>query len=260
MSLFRRRRSARDDADLADDAEPTAVDDDADEPDAAKPDLDEPADTDLDDADDVDDEDTDADDEDDDERADAGPYDVDEMPDDELERLDLGSLKIPALPGVEVQIQANEQGEIAAVALIAGKSAVQVGAFAAPRTEGIWDEVRAELRKGLTAEGGKVSEVRGRYGTELAGRISTPDGPQDVRFVGIDGPRWFVRAVFHGAVAADVSAAPELVECLEQMVVDRGKEAMPVREPLPLRLPPEAVEQQQTAAEDTDGARAEGGR
>lgn len=250
MSLFRRRRSARDDADLADDAEPTAVADDADEPDDAEP---------ADDADEPDDAEPaeDADDDEADERADTGPYDADEVPDDDLERLDLGSLKIPALPGVEVQIQANEQGEIAAVALIAGNSAVQVGAFAAPRTEGIWDEVRAELRSGLVAEGGKVTEVPGPYGTELSGRISTPDGPQDVRFVGIDGPRWFVRAVFHGAVAADPSAAPELVACLERIVVDRGKEAMPVREPLPLRLPPEAVEQQQAAADD---AQAEGGR
>ncbi|GAA4211465.1 DUF3710 domain-containing protein [Actinocatenispora rupis] len=260
MSLFRRRRSAEDSADLADDAEPTVADD-ADEPDDA-----EESDA-ADDAADVDDtDDADDSDEDDDEageRAEAGPYDVDDAPDDDLERLDLGSLKIPAMPGVEVQIQANEQGEIAAVALIAGNSAVQVGAFAAPRTEGIWDEVRAELRTGLTAEGGKVREESGPYGRELAGRIATPDGPQDVRFVGIDGPRWFVRAVFHGAVATDRSAAPQLIECLENMLVERGKEAMPVREPLPLQLPPEAVAQQQAEAGDadgTDGSQVDGGR
>ncbi len=179
----------------------------------------------------------------------TGPYDVDEAPEDDLERLDLGSLKIPAMPGVEVQIQASEQGEVTSVALIAGKNAVQVGAFAAPRTEGIWDEVRAELLTGLKSDGAAVTETDGEYGTELRGRVKTPDGPQDIRFVGFDGPRWFLRAVFHGSVATTPKAAPELTECLLRIVVDRGKEAMPVREPLPLQLPAEAIAQQQAAAE-----------
>ena len=90
----------------------------------------------------------------------------------------------------------------------------------------------------------------------FAGRIKTPEGQQEVRFVGIDRPRWFLRAVFHGAVASDPASAPQLLECLEQIVVERGGEAMPVRDPLPLRLPPEAVAQQQAAqqaAADEDG-------
>ncbi len=185
-----------------------------------------------------------------DDAAETGPFDVDEAPEDGLERLDLGSLKIPALPGVEVQIQASEQGEVSSVALIAGKNAVQVGAFAAPRTEGIWDEVRAELLTGLKSDGATVSEADGEHGTELRGRVKTPDGPQDIRFIGFDGPRWFLRAVFHGAAATTPSAAPELTECLLRIIIDRGREAMPVREPLPLQLPAEAVAQQQAAAEE----------
>ncbi|WP_242419510.1 DUF3710 domain-containing protein, partial [Frankia sp. CpI1-P] len=37
-----------------------------------------------------------------------GPYDVTEVPEDDLHRLDLGSLRIPALPGVQVQFQVEE--------------------------------------------------------------------------------------------------------------------------------------------------------
>ncbi|WP_235489241.1 DUF3710 domain-containing protein, partial [Frankia sp. AvcI1] len=37
-----------------------------------------------------------------------GPYDVTEAPQDDLHRLDLGSLRIPALPGVQVQFQVEE--------------------------------------------------------------------------------------------------------------------------------------------------------
>jgi hypothetical protein len=67
----------------------------------------------------------------------------------------------------------------------------------------------------------------------------------DVRYVGVDGPRWFVRATFQGPVAADASAAPALWQCLEGLVVARDQEPRPVREPLPMRLPPEMAQQAQ---------------
>jgi hypothetical protein len=267
VSLFRRRRAERvDDAELSDSrSERSSSSADRDDADRAE----ETVDARKKGTRELDAEDLDASlDEDAEEIERVGPYDVDEAPDDDLERLDLGSLKIPALPGVEVQIQANEQGEVAAVALIAGANAVQLGVFAAPRTEGIWDEVRGELHAGLKSEGGTATEIDGDYGVELRGRIKTPNGPQDVRFVGVDGPRWFVRAVFHGKVATDPSAAPELVDCLRSVIVDRGREAMPVREPLPLRLPAEALQQQEEAAaqeaaepgDDIDGHQAPGRR
>jgi hypothetical protein len=242
VSLFRRRR-AGDKVPAAEDVESDVLDEDAD---------------DLTDADE--DEDGDSDEDDDVEAAESGPYDVGDAPDDDVERLDLGALKIPALPGVEVQLQANEQGAVASVTLLAGRNAVQVGVFAAPRSEGIWDEVRAELTDSLRAEGGRPTEVTGEYGPELTGRVKTPNGPQDVRFVGIDGPRWFVRAVFQGAVASNPDAAPELARVLRNLVVDRGDEPMPVREPLPLQLPPDALEQQRAAqeAEGPDGRQVPG--
>jgi uncharacterized protein DUF3710 len=183
----------------------------------------------------------------------VGPYDVDDAPDDDLERLDLGSMRIPAVAGVEVRMQASEQGQVGNVVLVTGGNALQLGVFAAPRSEGIWDEVRAELRDGIRKEGGTVTEQDGEYGPELRARVKTPEGPADVRFVGVDGPRWFVRAAFQGKVATDPSAAPELLECLHNLVVDRGKDAMPVMDPLPLHLPEEAVKQQEAEAE-ADGA------
>jgi hypothetical protein len=54
-----------------------------------------------------------------------------------------------------------------------------------------------------------------------------------------------VRCVFQGGVAVDPSSAGPLAECLHGLVVDRGHEAKPVREPLPLRLPRELAEQAQ---------------
>ncbi|BCJ57751.1 DUF3710 domain-containing protein [Micromonospora endophytica] len=180
-----------------------------------------------------------------------GPYDVSEAPDG-VQRLDLGSLQIPAVPDVEVRVQADQQGVIQQVVLVHGRSALQVGVFAAPRSEGIWDEVREEIRQSLFADGAAAQEVTGEYGTELHARVRTDDGLTELRFVGVDGPRWMVRAVYQGEAAGNPAAAGPLAQCLDGLVVDRGAEAKPVREPLPLRLPREAGEQVGSA--DTDAA------
>jgi Protein of unknown function (DUF3710) len=178
----------------------------------------------------------------------SGPYDIADAPHG-VERLDLGSLQIPAIADVEVRVQADPDGQIQQVVLVSGASALQLGAFAAPRTEGIWDEVREDIRTQLAADGVAAEEVEGAYGVELRSRVRTPEGLTDIRFVGIDGPRWMVRGVYQGPAAADPGQAGPLAECLKGLVVDRGVQAMPVREPLPLRLPREVTEQAQAQQE-----------
>ena len=170
-----------------------------------------------------------------------GPYDIAEAPS-EVERLDLGSLQIPATADVEIRVQANNEGIVQQVVLVNGDNALQLGVFAAPRSEGIWDEVREEIRKSLFGEGVAAEETEGEYGVELRARVRTGDGLTDLRFIGIDGPRWMVRGVFQGPAATDPSQAGRLVEVLHGLVVDRGQEAKPVREPLPLRLPKDAAD------------------
>ncbi|MEV4464487.1 DUF3710 domain-containing protein [Micromonospora echinofusca] len=179
-----------------------------------------------------------------------GPYDVSEAPEG-VQRLDLGSLHIPAVRDVEVRVQADPEGVIQQVVLVHGSNALQLGVFAAPRSEGIWDEVREEIRQSLFNDGAAAQEVQGEYGTELRARVRTPDGLTDLRFVGIDGPRWMVRGVYQGDAATDPNAAGPLAECLDGLVVDRGQEAKPVREPLPLRLPRDVTDQagEQAAAD-----------
>ena len=170
-----------------------------------------------------------------------------------VQRLDLGRLLIPAVEGVEVRVQANPDGGVEQIVLVHGNSALQLGVFAAPRSEGIWDEVREDIRKQLYSDGVAAEEIDGRYGVELKARVRTPDGLADIRFVGIDGPRWMVRAVFQGPAATDPAAARPLDEALRGLVVDRGGAAMPVREPLPLRLPREVAEQAAAGAASAGG-------
>jgi hypothetical protein len=183
----------------------------------------------------------------------SGPYDISEAPSG-VQRLDLGSLQIPAIDGVEVRVQANPDGAIQQVVLVNGANALQLGVFAAPRSEGIWTDVRAEIRKSLFNDGVAVEEGEGEFGPELRARVRTPDGLADIRFIGVDGPRWMVRGVYQGPAAADPNAAGVLAICLRELVVDRGLEAKPVREPLPLRLPKEMAAQAAAGQEAAETA------
>jgi hypothetical protein len=197
----------------------------------------------------------------------TGPYDISEAPDG-VERLSLGSLHIPIIDGVSIRVQANEEGVIQQVALMHADNALMLSVMAAPRNEGVWDEARADIRRELSAGGASVDDIRdGEYGTALRARVATPEGAVDLRFVGVDGPRWLLRAVFQGPVAVDPAASPLLMDSFHGLVVDRGRDAMPVLEVLPLRLPREIAEQAkaQAAAEEasrpaTNGVVPGGGR
>jgi hypothetical protein len=67
--------------------------------------------------------------------------------------------------------------------------------------------------------------------------------------VGVDGPRWFLRAMVQGRAAVDPSADADLLAAFADIVVDRGADAMAVRDPLPLRLPKDIQQQVEQHAE-----------
>ena len=71
-------------------------------------------------------------------------------------------------------------------------------------------------------------------------------------FLGVDGPRWFLRGVLSGRAAIDEAAAAPLVEVFKAAVVVRGTDPMAPRELLPLALPrdAEAAAAAETAALD----------
>ena len=59
---------------------------------------------------------------------------------------------------------------------------------------------------------------------------------QTARFVGVDGPRWFLRGLFLGS-AASAGGHDRLTGVFKDIAVVRGTEAMPSGEPLELRMP-----------------------
>ena len=176
-----------------------------------------------------------------------GPWDEDDAPDDTVNRVDLGGLLVPVPPDTEVRVDVNPEGEVVAATLVRGDSAMQVNVFAAPRTYGIWAEVREEIGTALRDGGGQARDVPGPPGVELHAAVPTqapgqPVGFAPARFIGVDGPRWFLRALLTGPAASDPAQAAELVSALNKIVVVRGNEAMAVRDPLPLRLPKEVAQ------------------
>ncbi|HYY09426.1 MAG TPA: DUF3710 domain-containing protein [Kineosporiaceae bacterium] len=183
-----------------------------------------------------------------------GPWDSAERPETEG-YVDLGGLRLAGRDGMELRLEIDEaSGAVNGVAVVLGGSAVLLHAYAAPRSEGIWDDIRTEIATGVTRQGGTADELPGPFGRELLVRVPVRSsdgrtGHQAQRFVGVDGPRWFLRAVFQGPAAHDEAAAAELEAVVRDVVVVRGAEAMAPREVLPLRLP-EAVQEAAEAAEE----------
>ena len=179
----------------------------------------------------------------------TGPFDEADA-DDDVERLDLGAMRVPVPQGCEVRVDMQDD-QVVAATIVDGRSALQIHAFAAPRSEGIWDGVREEIADSLRSSGGSAEEVDGPFGRELRARIPVPEGgpagqgggQQPARFLGVDGPRWFLRGLVTGAASTDPHQARVLEGAFRNVVVVRGGEAMAPRDLLPLRLPREALQQ-----------------
>ena len=169
-----------------------------------------------------------------------GPWDEAEIDfSDGIERLDLGGLLVKSTPGVDVQVQADEAtGAVTQLTFAQPGAAVQVQPYAAPKSGGMWQDVRGQIKSSITKGGGLVEEVNGSFGLELQTQITGDDGKmQPARFTGIDGTRWFLRAVFLGAAAKPGPEAATLEALVRELVVVRGGDAMPVGSPIPLKLP-----------------------
>ena len=145
--------------------------------------------------------------------------------------MDLGALLIAPAEGLQLRLEVEEATQrVVAVTMDLNGSSLQLQAFAAPRSEGLWDEIREQIGQSVGSQGGQVEEVQGGFGTELlaklpAGGADGSHGYRVARFIGVDGPRWFLRGVFGGEAAVDRDAAAGLESAVP---ADRGG---PRREP-----------------------------
>jgi hypothetical protein len=71
--------------------------------------------------------------------------------------------------------------------------------------------------------------------------VQMPDGQagtQPSRIIGVNGPRWMLRATLLGRPAFEPETAGPWEDVVADVVVRRGAQAMPVGAELPLSLPP----------------------
>lgn len=173
-------------------------------------------------------------------RAMMGPFDVSEVSPVQP-FIDLGAIKVTPRQGLQLRLDIEESTKrlVAATFDIDG-STMQVQVFAAPRSEGLWNEIRQQVADQIIKQGGTTEQVVGPFGPEIRAAIPTADGTRrPVRFIGVDGPKWFLRGVVSGPAASTPSRANTIEEVFRSIVVNRGVEPMPPRELLPLRMPPQ---------------------
>lgn len=175
-------------------------------------------------------------------RAQAGPLDESEA-NAVRPYVDLGGVKIVPREGLQLRLEVEEGSKrVVAVGLDYAGSTLQVQPFAAPRSTGLWHEIRQQIVDQIGKQGGTTKLTTGPFGPELLAEIPAaaagqPGTTRLARFIGVDGPRWFLRGVIAGEGATKPEAAAKIEELFRSIVVVRGMTPMPPRDLIPLHMP-----------------------
>lgn len=174
-------------------------------------------------------------------RATAGPLDEAEA-NPVRPYIDLGGVKILPRPELQLRLEVEEATKrVVAVGLEYAESTLQVQPFAAPRSSGLWHDIREQIVEQIHKQGGTVQIVDGVFGPEVQAQFPAGANGQQparpARFIGVDGPRWFLRGVIAGKGALDADAGARVEDLFRSVVVVRGDTPMPPRDLIPLHMP-----------------------
>ncbi|KAE8128418.1 MULTISPECIES: DUF3710 domain-containing protein [Bifidobacterium] len=166
--------------------------------------------------------------------------------------LDLGAFYLPFLQDIELRIKANRSSQQVLGCTVTYKSSsVEIEAFAAPKTMGLWDDVRGDL----LSSNAKASEQPGAFGMELKLPVSVKGGKTVItRIAGVDGPRWMLRGIFSGnaAINPDSEETKTLNEFFADIVVERGEEPLAPRDLIPMHPPVAPAERKAAKDQESD--------
>lgn len=171
----------------------------------------------------------------------AGPYDIAEVPT-IRPYVDFGGIKVAPREGLQLRLEVDERSKrVVAVTLDYEGLLLQLQAFSAPKTTGLWHQVRGEIADQLGSQGAQVDEHFGELGPELVAvnKVAAEQGggTRTMRFVAVDGPRWMLRGVIMGKAAEETEARSKIISLFRETVVVRGDQPMPPSELLPLQVP-----------------------
>lgn len=157
--------------------------------------------------------------------------------------VDLGGVKILPREGLQLRLEVEESSQrVVAVGLDYAGSSLQVQPFAAPRSTGLWHEIRHQIVDQIAKQGGTTKLTDGPFGPELLAEIPAaapgqPGTKRLARFIGVDGPRWFLRGVIAGDAVVKPESAALVEDLFRSIVVVRGTTPMPPRDLIPLTVP-----------------------
>lgn len=175
-------------------------------------------------------------------RATAGPLDESEA-NAVRPYVDLGGVKILPREGLQLRLEVEESSQrVVAVGLDYAGSSLQIQPFAAPRSTGLWHEIRHQISDQIAKQGGTTKLTVGPFGPELLAEIPAaapgqPESKRLARFIGVDGPRWFLRGVIAGDAVVKPESAALVEDLFRSVVVVRGSTPMPPRDLIPLTIP-----------------------
>lgn len=171
-------------------------------------------------------------------RQSAGPFDIAELVQ-VRPSIDFGAIQLPLRDDVVYKLEVEEAtSKIVALTVEYNGSALQLQAFSAPASDGVWHEIRSSLEQSILAQNGRTEQVVGPLGPELNAQIPNVDGGfRLAKFIGVDGPKWFLRGVISGLALGDVLSMSHVIDIFRSVAVVRGSQPMPPKELLELVAP-----------------------
>lgn len=176
-----------------------------------------------------------------DDRSIAGPFDISEIglltP-----YLDFGAIRIAPKAGVLIRADIDDNTKrVVAITLEHEGHRIQLQAFAASKTDGIWSGALDSIEQAIAAQGGKAERITGLLGPEIKASVPVEENGsktlRESRFVGVDGPRWFLRGLLTGPELYSQTRYMDLIDLFRSVGVNRGEIAMPPGDLLPLSIP-----------------------
>ena len=177
-----------------------------------------------------------------------GPFDFDEvdLDADDVERVTFGPLIITPFDGLGLQLHGDPAtGTVRALLAAYGESGLELALFAAPRTDGLAEELREETIEEATGAGGHAEIADGPFGPEVR-RVLPMEGPEGEQLFHVsrvwlvDGPRWLLRGTLMGRagmVEGEAEPADVFVEFFRNVVVKRDDAPRVPGELIHLALP-----------------------
>lgn len=170
--------------------------------------------------------------------AQSGPWDDKDFDGSREGYVDFGHVMVRPIEGASLSF--NPTQNYVEFAFPAMPAAVRLELRAAPKSSGLWDDLRADAMVRIAHDGGASREHEGEWGPFLQAQLATgrTQAGVPVRMCGIDGPRWTLLVTAFDRAAMDERIFSELAHAvLDDCIVVRGQKPYPPGDTLELTAP-----------------------